>query len=56
MMTPERKAEIDSATKNGHPLILTEQELYDYWKLEYFPGMTDDQIAAVRSQIPFAGA
>ena len=56
MMTPERKDEIDAATKAGHPLILTEQEINDWWKMEYFPGMTDEQITAAMSKIPFAGA
>lgn len=56
MMALERKAEIDAASKAGTPIILTEQEIHDWWKLEYFPGMTDEQIAAAMAQIPFGGA
>ena len=56
MMTPERKAEIDAATKAGTPIVLAEQEIEDYWKLTYFPGMTDEQIAAAMAKVQFSGA
>ena len=55
-MTPERKSEIDAATKAATPIVLSEQEIHDYWKATYFPGMTDEQIAAVMATVPFAGA
>jgi hypothetical protein len=56
MMTQERKAEIDAATKAGTPLILTEAEIHDYYVATYFPGMTTEQIAAIIQNTPFAGA